>query len=80
MEKVCAQYGISTDTWSILAQPVLQHAFGSAVFCSGRIFLLGGHTYDTDIEEYDIKKDQWHMSAFKLPVGLQCLTALCVPL
>ena len=80
-QKICAQYAILSDTWTLLTQPSLYHNFGGVLLYDNRIYLLGGGSGNSpiaDIEEYDIKSDTWTISSLKMPKGLKFFTAAMV--
>ena len=74
--KLCACYNTNTDRWTICSKPNLVHWFGTATFCSEKIYLLGGSSTGyvedacSDIEVYDTHRDTWTVSERRLPVPL----------
>ena len=77
--QLCARYTINTDSWTLLNAPRLQHSYGSAAVSGNKIYLLGHNdTENTDVEEYDIEKDEWTTTGLKLPQYLSFCTAAMV--
>ena len=77
-EKLCLQYDVSENNWSILAPPSLMHLYPSVVFWNGKLILCGGikgkDTGSTDvIEMYDLEDGSWQTSHVKLPVPMYLL-------
>ena len=77
-ERLCAQYKINDNSWTMLTQPSLPHGFGSAVEVGGKIYVFGGRFAGIDIEEYDIAADKWTTLSLKLPMPLLFFTAAMV--
>ena len=79
--KICARYTATTDTWTLLTQPVINHYRGSAFVYGNKIYLCGGGDYGhvtDDIEEYSLTEDKWTTLSLKLPQAMWCFTAAMV--
>ena len=64
--KICSWYSATTNSWTKASSPGLMHHDGAFVFHENKLLLLGGFDC-ADVEEYDIERDSWAVSAFKLP-------------
>ena len=63
--KVLACYNPSTDTWTRLNAPTLNHEFGALVHHGQKLYLIGGHRED-GVEEYDLETKIWSICDVKL--------------
>lgn len=75
---LCCYYPAS-DSWSQLTGPTLRHTLGSLIHHEGKLYLCGGSWSDndrTEIEEYDVARDQWTVCKYETPQPLQYLTAI----
>ena len=63
--KVLAQYNPSTDIWTTLNTPTLDHRYGALVHHDQKLYLIGGHREDR-VEEYDLGTKRWSMCGMRL--------------
>ena len=69
--RICAQYSIVEDAWTLLTQCMNKHVYGAAVSYRGKILLCGGVGGYQEIEEYDTTKDEWTQWQLQLPTKMQ---------
>ena len=60
MTNMCMRYEPTTDCWTKLGVPTAV-MIGSAVVWHGRVLLVGGNGYSSDIRQYDPVTDQWSL-------------------
>ena len=61
----CWQYIISTDSWTKLSSPALEHYNGALIFHQNSLLLVGGQC--DHIEGYATEADLWAVAPYKLP-------------
>ena len=67
-KKLCSQYNVRYDVWTILKPCSTLHNQGAVILYQSKILVLGGHS--DVVEEYDIKRDEWQLLPWKLPANL----------
>ena len=72
LKKICALYDPTADVWITMKQPVHVHRYGTLVYHSNKLLLLGGSWSDStdEVEEYNVEDDTWSVCAYKMPVKL----------
>ena len=75
--KVFMQYNPSTDTWTTLNAPTLNHEFAALVHHGQKLYLLGGSEEDR-VEEYDLDTKTWSMCDARLNKNIFNLHAFSI--
>ena len=75
-QKLCLCYDTQQNCWITLQGPSQRHGYGSAVFSGDKLVVLGGTDCGEkldSIESFDVKREEWKVSPYKLPVPMLVL-------
>ena len=73
INKLCYKYNPTTEAWTQLRCPLLEHNYGALVFHDSNLLLVSG-MMSGDIEEYDIEDGTWSTA----PYGFTRQTGECL--
>lgn len=78
-------YDIDCDTWTTLSPSLNGQSEAPAVKCDGRIYVLGGYSWDAHsfqdtVQGYDLDSDSWELMKTKLPEPMTGVVACRVKL